>query len=282
MPNDAEVRAVLRRHGVAVTSRGKLGDRHYKAYEDIQRGAAAAADNSADSWDGPDDDGDIIEAVVPPAADNNADEDTQPQEQPQERRPRRVRTPGPSIGDRLRGKKTGSSTRKKTRHARVPVDRLISRGWGTAARLVSPVSQATARTLALQSPVAGLILEDAVKGTVVDTVLQPVARAEERAEKVFALAGPPLLVMAIEHAQGLEEPARQLRLAVLVPMLEEALGLWVKIAGDKVETAAARMEANAATQAEISRLLAIIFPQAEVNDTDMAADMAADMAGASM
>lgn len=279
MPSDADIRSVLREHGIEVTKRGKLGDKHYAAYEKIRaRGQQQAADEP-ESWDGPDDDGDITRATLPPDAapadTGDQDDDTTPQDQPQERRPRKVRKTGPSITDRLRGAKPEAGAgKRKTALPRISTARLISRVWSATGRIVAPVSGSVSRTLQLQAPVAGLILDDTVKDTFVDPALQIAARAQERGEKIFGLAGPPLIVAAIEQAQGLEEPQRSLRLAVLVPMLEEALTIWVKIAGDKMATAAAEVEADEAMRAEVQRLIMLIFPQATVEE------QAPDMAGA--
>ena len=281
MPSDADIRAVLREHGVEVTKRGKLGDKHYAEYERITRRQQAPADDP-EPWDGPDDGTDITRAVLPAAAvpgdAEDQDDGTRPQDQPQERRPRRVRKTSPSLVDRLRGAKPKSGPgKRKTALPRMSTARLISRGWSTMGRLAAPVSGSVSRTFQLQAPVAGLILDDTVKDTFLDPALQVAARAQEKGEKVFGLAGPPLIVAAIEKAQGLEEPQRSLRLAILVPMLEEALTVWVKIAGDKMEEAAAEVQADEATRAEVQRLIMLIFPQATVEQDQ---EQAHDMAGA--
>lgn len=276
MPSDADIRSVLREHGVTVPPRGKLGPKHRETYDRIQAGVVPEAD---DDWDGPDDEGDIITATIPgPAAAPPADQDDDERGRPIDEARPRVR-PGKGgtarrLADRVRAKSSSSGKGKSRPRARIPVDRLISRGWGMGARLVAPVSGATARTLMLQAPVAGLVLEDTVRGTAADTVLQYAARAEDAGERVFALVGPPLIVMAIERAQGLEEPARQMRLAILIPLLEEALTMWCQIAGDKMEVAAARMAETAAVSEEVNRLIALIFPQAEVEDQEQAETMA--------
>jgi hypothetical protein len=278
MPSDADIRAVLREHGIPVTDRGKLGPKYHAEYERIQAGQVPP--NGDESWAGPDDDGDVITATIPGPAGGadglagQAGDDTHG-EPVAEARPRvRTKRPGSSWQERIR--KATSKDKPKGRakaRPRLPVDRLISRGWGAAARIVAPVSGATSRTLQLQAPVAGMVLEDRVRGTAADTVLQYAARGQEAGETVFALAGPPLIVAAIERAQGMDEPARTLRLAILIPMLEEALGLWCKIAGDKMQEAAVRMAENQAVNEEVQRLIGLIFPQAEVQPDD-------EMAGA--
>ena len=277
MPSDADIRSVLREHGIPVTPRGKLGAKHHAEYERIT-GKPAGDSAEGDTWTGPDDEGDVIMAHIPgPAAGELEDQDDDDGAEPvTETRPRRVHASRGKAAhrwaDRIRGKAPGTGKPKAKPRPRLPVDRLISRGWKTGARIIAPVSQATARTLMLQAPVAGLVLEDKVKNTAADTVLQYGARLQEAGETAFALAGPPLIVAAIEKAQGLPEPQRQLRLAVLLPMLEEALTMWVKIAGDKVTEAAEQMAADAATSAEVERLIALIFPQATVEPEEAPAD----------
>lgn len=118
--------------------------------------------------------------------------------------------------------------------ARIAVDRIIERAWDTIGRVIQPVNLPVAKVMAVQAPVAGMLLEDVIKGTVVDRVLQPLARAEERSELVFALIGPPLLVGALTTERG------QAAAPVLVPLLREALRLWITVAGPKIEAVAER------------------------------------------
>jgi len=110
---------------------------------------------------------------------------------------------------------------------RVPVDKLISMGWRFLAQMAQPINLPVARILDMQAPVAGLILEDTVKGTIVDRLLQPIARAESGGEKVFALLGPPMLVAAIT--------AKPQLYPVLRAPLRESLRLWIDIAGPKLD-----------------------------------------------
>lgn len=280
MASDADVRAVLREHGEPVPARGKLKPAYHQRYEELTNHAGPDGTDDpdgSDDWDGPDDDGDIITATVPappaPEPDRGPPAD--------ETRPKRPRRKTGGIGGRLFGDKTATAKPKaKVKHPRVPADRLISRGWGALGRIAATVSAPLSTTFALQQPVAGMVLEDAVRGTFIDPALQFAARAEERGEKVAALAGPPLIVLAIERAQGLPEPARTIRLAILEPMLVETLTLWVNIAGDKMATAAARLEEDRATREEVARYISLIFPRATVEDVNP--DDAGVMAGAGM
>lgn len=115
----------------------------------------------------------------------------------------------------------------KAQAARVPVDRIIARGWQFLAQMVAPINIPVARVLDMQAPVAGLILEDNIKSTMVDKILQPLARVEERGEVAFALLGPPILVGAIT--------ARPQMAGVLIPILREALKTWIDVAGPSMK-----------------------------------------------
>jgi len=72
------------------------------------------------------------------------------------------------------------------------------------------------RYLTWQAPAAGEMLDDAVKGTIVDRrVLQPVVKARGRLDLVVAVLGPPAVILAIT-----QNPARA---PALVPMLRTAI-----------------------------------------------------------
>jgi len=251
LPDAADVRAVLREHGQPVNERGRLSAAERIAYEAIRTPEPAGEY-----------DGGVTAADFPP---------DEPEPPASEKKPRRVRQAKPATSswrDRLQGKpKTG----KPKKYARVPVDRLIERGWEMLARLAGPVSPSISVCMELQAPVAGLIMEDVIRDTMVDRALQPVARAEEKAEKVIALVGPPVLVGAIQAAQGItDERERAMRLAILVPMLRESMVLWVKIAGDKIEEKARRDQEMGPVNEQVDRLLALIFPPPPV--AEMVAD----------
>jgi hypothetical protein len=76
--------------------------------------------------------------------------------------------------------------------------------------------------LAIQAPVAGVVVDDLCKGTVVDRILQPLARSSEKAEKAFALIGPPILVSMIS--------SRPETFPALVGPLKVALLSWAELA----------------------------------------------------
>src|SRR5215472_6632170 len=253
-PDPAVVRAVLREHGIDVPARGRISAEHEKAYAELvnqpEAGEYDAGVTEADFGPDPGTEGDTPE--IPPA----------------EIKPRRLRS-APRL-PALRRPKAQGKAKPKRKHARVPVDRLIERAWEALGRLAAPISPAVSNVLQLQSPVAGLIMEDIVRDTMVDRALQPIARAEEKAEKVIALAGPPMIVGALQAAEGLPPEQKAIRQAILVPMLRECLVVWVKVAGDKIEEKARRDEEMGPVNEQVDRLLAAIFTMPEPVAADAA------------
>jgi len=110
--------------------------------------------------------------------------------------------------------------------ARISTEKIISGAWAAAASLVTNLNPAVGRVLAMQAPVAGMVLEEKVKDTILDRVLQPLARAADGGNTAMALLGPPLLVQALTM--------RPDRAPQIVPMLRYALRSWIAVAGDKV------------------------------------------------
>lgn len=129
--------------------------------------------------------------------------------------------------------KSGSTVKKApTKAVRVHQPRgsastLIEWGWAMLSKMAVPISIPVARTLSMQAPVAGEILDDAVRDTAVDKLIQPFVRFGEGSEAVIALLGPPVLV-GVMHKNPATVPA-------LTPLLRAALVSWVKIAGPRME-----------------------------------------------
>lgn len=247
--DDSEARAILREHGEEPPAKGKLGPQWRVRAEELRQGPDPFGPVPADTYDGgvtADDFTDVTEASAPPL--------------PAERKPRKVRRAGPSTAGWFR--KAGQGKAKK-RHPRVPVDSLISSAWAAMGGLAMNVDPPLGRCLVMQARVAGLILEDLVRGTAVDRALQPVARAEEKAEKALALFAPPAIVAALEAAQNLPEPQRRAREAILIPLLRRSMVLWVKIAGDKIDQQLQRAAEEGPAQAKADELLAMIWAQPE-------------------
>jgi hypothetical protein len=228
----ARVRRLLRDAGrdEVISPRGRLTADEKAAY-------AALGDGDGDDWDlGGDDDVLTVDDETEPSV------PLEPEQPPRTARSSRKARRSTPVGERIFGKREpkAGKPRAKPKHKRVSVDHLVSRAWEGVARFAAPLSLPMSRCLQVQSPVAGVILEEIVAGTMADRVLQPIARAEEKAEKVLALIGPPILVLAIEASQMLPPEQMLMRQAILMPMLKESLRIWLQVAGPKVEEAARR------------------------------------------
>jgi hypothetical protein len=126
---------------------------------------------------------------------------------------------------------------------RAPVDGLISIGYSGLSWLMENLGGTednpkpmlpVARMMKMQAPAVGLIVEDSIKGTIADKVLQPFAKTGQAGETVFAIIGPPMLVAAITVNPGCQ--------TVAVPMLREAMKSYVLLAGPAMKKAREREE----------------------------------------
>lgn len=120
--------------------------------------------------------------------------------------------------------------RTKVRKPRVPVDKAIGLIWTGAARavaLIGPTMLPVSRVLVMQAPVAGMLLEDSIKNTAVDRVLQPLARVQSGGDLAIAMVGPPLITAAIANKPQTYPALR--------PFLRYSLMAWIRIAGPKLE-----------------------------------------------
>jgi len=244
--DDAEARAILREHGEEPPVSGKLNE-DWRTRAEGYRADAPAADYDPGMSDA---DFPPTEAAEPPTA------------IPAERKPRKVKTgtPRPTLRDRFTKARTTAGKPKK-KHPRLSVAPLIGEFWAVLGGIAGRVDVPLGRCLQMQAPVAGEILEDVVKGTVVDGVLQPIARAEDKAKAVAALALPPALVVALEHASTLPDEQRKLREALLWPMLVQSMMLWERVAGDKAEAMMNRAEAEAPSRERAEQMARLIFGQ---------------------
>lgn len=164
-----------------------------------------------------------------------------------ETRPSRPKTrskAAPASGRGVRGLFSGKpKTAKGKKPPRVSVEGLLGSAWRGMAKLAAPLPPLH-RTLRVQAPVAGLLLEDAVKDTFADTVLQPFARAAEAGKTASALLGPPLIVTAlsmhIANSAAAGQQPNPVFLSVGQEALRSSLMTWMDVAGPKFAQALAR------------------------------------------
>jgi hypothetical protein len=239
MATATDVRNWLKAEGQPVNVKGSIpswgADAWNDAHPEDPYGTVGSNGNGSAAPDYPegmtDDDFETADAIIPPDEPGGTGET-----KPARRKPAAKASPWKRF---QRGQAKG---KKKPKHPRVPVDDLICSAWRIMARIAPGVP--LQRVFRVQAPVAGALLEDVVRDTVVDRFMQPVARLQMGGKTAVALAGPPMLVLAItmhvarQAAEG--KPPNPLFMQMAGEMLREALLIWMDVAGPKFEQALAR------------------------------------------
>jgi len=226
MSDGLDIRAWAREHGYDVADKGRLPAAVVEAFETRTQEPATS-----------DDDIFVIEptdasAAVPVSHPAAAEATTSNGERPP------AETPHPKRGglfDR-KPKAPAKARGPKPHRPRVSIENILSTGWGIGAMALArrPEAIPVARVMDMQAPVAGLIGEELLKGTVVDRLLQPLARGGAKAEMAVALVGPPLIVGIMT--------ARPATFPVLRPMLKMSMMTWMEIAEPQMRKVQKRAE----------------------------------------
>jgi hypothetical protein len=255
--SDADLRNFLKTHGEDPPTRGKLGPHWHELAEELAGGEPAG-----DYQDGtsPDD----FEPEPVPEPESEPEPEITTGTVVTERRPRRPARARKPLRERLAGRQAKTAAKAKTRkkYPRISLVTLISDFWtgmgSTVARINAPVGMA----LQLEAHVAGITLDNAVKGRMFDPALQRVARLEEEVKTVATVVGLPALVAAAEYAETLPEPQRSMRLALIEPMLDRVLVALVRIQGEHADDIKQRLELEGPALEEAAKLKALIWQHA--------------------
>lgn len=130
-------------------------------------------------------------------------------------------------GARGRGSRSGAQKKPASRSGpRASVEAILTGVYGAFAGGVGRVNPAVGYIMGVQAPVAGLLLEDTVKGTAVDRLLQPFAKNADRVRVGRALLGPPVLVAFMQ-----QNPDKAM---FVMPMLRKMLADYIDLAGPKI------------------------------------------------
>jgi len=221
------------------------------------RGRIPAAIKAAYEADHPEPDVDDEEPmlIVPSAP------PTETPEPPQDPGPPPVRAeerkPQPPPRDRLAALKRKPAKPAGKPHPRVSVENVLSTGWGMLAFGLArnPNAVPIGRVMAIQSETVGVMGDQAVKGTVIDRILQPIARAGERGEVVAAVLGPPAivgLVTAKPELYPICEP--------VLKMLLSSFAYHSIDAHKKIESRLAKMD-EAAGGVNVDEWMSVIFAE---------------------
>ena len=195
--------------------------------------------------------------------------------------PRKPRSSKAVTGKGVRGL-FGRSSKKsssKKKQPRVSTEDLLGAVWRGGAKLLTPLPPLQ-RTLRMQAPVAGMLLDDVVRDTVVDPLLQPLARIAAQGKTVQALVGPPGFVTAImlhmsqRAAMDPPQEPHPFFMAVATEGLRSSLMAWMDVAGPKFEIALEReKEFEEKYGAKVDDMIAFIFAP-PVDPSNMEAVMA--------
>lgn len=234
MSEPQDIRQWATQNGIELAARGRIPVAVKEQYE--------ARDEP------PPDEGDVIDVTFPDAEPKTAGPPPAADATPE---PVQERKPQPPPRKR-RGMFQRKPAGPKLQRRRVSIENVVGSLWGLGgmALMRNPKSVPVGIICQYQAPVAGIIVEDIAKGTVVDKLLQPLARAGEKGEIAMALFGPPVLTAAITAKPELYP--------VLKPMLKMSLMSWVQIAGPakaKLDRKIARYAEDMGSLAEIDALI---------------------------
>jgi hypothetical protein len=224
----AEVRRQAVRLGIPVGDKGRISA---QLRAEVATAMAADPDTAAD-----DDDPIVIDTPETSAPFVTSDSQDAKSLQEGETRPERPpRAPGRRrLADRaraaLKGPESGPAARKSKDKARVSLESLGGLAWsavgGMLAQLGGQQYAPVTMMMAFQAPVAGGVIEDLARGTIVDKLAQPVARLTQSGGAAGALIGAPLATALICRFPHLYPKIR--------PGLARLMQEWVIVAGPKL------------------------------------------------
>lgn len=240
MASDREIRDWARKNGITVSSKGRVGPAAREAYSAAHNGQPERGPDYPD--DMTDADFDLAEAQLPDDLPDDMIEAA-----PRPPAPKAGSSPIPSrlSGAFRRGKTSASKSKAKAKaKPRVSTADLIGSAWRIAAKVAQPLPPMY-RTLRLQSVIAGPLLDDAVKGTVVDPFLQPLARLSRAGETVSALVAPNLAIGAMAyHLQQTNGEPNPVVMQACQEMLRHGLMAMMRVGGDAFAAQLAKDQAD--------------------------------------
>jgi hypothetical protein len=203
MSENMDIRTWARAKGYQVGDKGRIAQEVHDDYELFLASQNGGAADEAPFV--------AVPSEVPPSA--------APQD---EERPPAASQPTPAGG--LLGRRTRAPRKPAKPYdvkARVPAAGIFSFAWGGLSYALSrnPMLIPTARAVDMQAPYAGEVLDDLVKGTVIDRLVQPLARGGDKAEVLFGLAGfPACVAMVSYHPEWMPTLRPVMKMALMASM----------------------------------------------------------------
>ena len=210
-----------------------------------------------------------------------------------ERRPRAVKPARRKRGGGWFRKVFGGTGGGKKRRSgpRESLGDFAEETWLDLAWLAEPIPPLS-KILTIQAPYAGVVFDEHVQGTVVDAVLQPLARYSGVWRALNGLMGPPVCVLAI-CAQGryLEEggqiiidprtrrPVPDARTRMMFGMLRYSLLQMAKVSDVSAEEIGERTESMTGRMRVVDKIIADLFGFTEASPSAAGTPSAADTPG---
>jgi hypothetical protein len=258
--SDDEIRDWARSTGRKIGDRGRIPAAVRGEYEAIARDLGPEPGPAA-----PDAPPDADAAPAPPPARPEA----RPRAVPKGKRPR-SRIAAFLAGDPKNSSNSKSTGRKSSseKRTRTPVDKFAGKLWEWAASATEHFNVPVARCMAWQSPYVGLMAEETIRGTVVDKILQPIVRSEEKVTTLAAVIAMPIIVGALQNPAN--QPDAGLlgvaRYQVLSRALEECVEAQLEAFGSgemaaKVQQSTAEREERKAQVAAVLDMVWAVVPE---------------------
>lgn len=240
MPTASDIRKWAREQGIDVEARGNIPGDLREKYD-----AAHPHPNGTTDTSGPDYPDDEFEtAFIDPPDDEAFDESVMAEEKP--RRPKaKARTSSSGAGRRFGFGRAKTGAKPAAKRKRVSTEDMLGGAWRLLAKVATPLPPLN-RTLRIQAPVAGMLLEDVVKDTAADTFLQPLARLAGQGKVVSALLGPPVIVTAlmmhVQQRASMDPPQEPhpFFISAGTEALRSSLMVWAELTEGKILIAAKR------------------------------------------
>jgi len=276
-----DVREWAKAQGYEVGDKGRLSralrDEYDAAHQEPggEPGAPPGPEDEAGPGGGYD--GGVTEADFPPgpaAAEPAADG---AQEAAGEARPRRVartRRPARTFAERVWGGGGDKAKRPAKKHPRVSLkgfaeDMFLDLAWTFQG--LPPLE----KILYLQAPLAGQVVEDTVKGTAVDRVLQPAARFDRQFKAVEALTAPAWVAAIMVRGRKDENGDYSPETKLMFSGLRHALLSMSRITDTDFEQLKTKSEELRTASGQIDAMIAWLFEMPDLTEEQLQAMAAA-------
>jgi hypothetical protein len=282
MASATDVREWAKSEGIEIGDKGRIKASITERYEAEHPGGppeAGGGPPEGDDGGGDYDDG-VTEADFPAAPGGAAEPAArEPQQPAAEQRPRQVakaRKGGRTFSERLWGGGGTKAKRPAKKQPRVSLkgfaeDMFLDLAWTFQG--LPPLE----KVLYLQAPLAGQVVEDAAKGTIVDAVLQPAARFDRQFKSLEALTAPAWVAAIMLRGRKDDKGEYSPETKLMFSGLRHSLLSMSRLAEVDFEKLKEKSEDLRTASGQIDAMIAWLFEMPELTEDQMK-EMAAQQA----